>query len=77
MLLVIKLAAVVGLVASSANWLALDSDSKSGHEARQNARAHQAVFHETVTPAPHNSAQMPLNVCLNGCNFLSLFSSAH
>lgn len=77
MLLVIKFAAVVGLVASSANWLALDPDSRSGDEARQNAQGHQAAFHEVGTSAPHNSSQMPFNICLNGCNFLSLVSLAH
>ncbi|CAN5402559.1 hypothetical protein BH10PSE16_BH10PSE16_33430 [soil metagenome] len=76
MLLVIKFAAVIGLVASSANWVAFDPDSKSGYEARSNMQGHQLAFHETVKPAQHNTSQMPF-ICQNGCNFFNLVSLAH
>ena len=73
MLLVIKLAAVVGLVASSANWVAFDADSKSADAARSHAHAQgqQVTFHQA------SLAQMPINICQSSCNFLSILSLAH
>jgi hypothetical protein len=68
MLLVVKFAAVVGLVASSANWLGANHDVISGNGVRTHSQSQQAS---------HNTSQMPFNICQNNCNFLSLVSLAH
>lgn len=77
MLLVIKFATVVGLVASPASWVANQHDATSSYGTRPHAQDTQAVIHEMVKPGEHGTHQMPFNICLNGCSFFSLVSGAH
>lgn len=77
MLLVTKLATLVGLVVSSASWVAYDRGSTSNYEIRLHEQGNQAAILEMVKPGEHNTHQMPFNICLNGCSFLHQVSLMH
>ncbi|MDB5885914.1 MAG: hypothetical protein JWR74_2085 [Polaromonas sp.] len=77
MLLAIKFAAAVGLVASSASWVALQQNTAPGQALHPDAQDASSARHEPNKAGNYPGHQMPVNVCSNGCSFASLVSLVH